>query len=34
MEVASGFFVGKADLKREALVGKKKFYGVIETSRI
>src|SRR6266498_4486604 len=27
----SGFFVRRADLKREALIGKKKFYGVIET---
>jgi len=29
----SGFFVGRADLKREALIGKKKLNGVIETSR-
>jgi hypothetical protein len=33
-EVESGFFVGQADLKREALIGKKKLDGVIETSRI
>jgi hypothetical protein len=30
LNVASGFFVGKADLQREALIGKKKFNGVIE----
>jgi hypothetical protein len=33
MNVASGFFVGKADLQRDALIGKKKFNGVIETFR-
>ena len=31
MEVESGFFVGQAELKSEALIGKKKWYGVIET---
>jgi hypothetical protein len=34
MNVASGFFVGKADLQRKALIGKKEFNGVIETFRI
>jgi hypothetical protein len=27
----SGFFVGQANLEREALIGKKKLGGVIET---
>jgi len=34
LKVESGFFVGQADLKREALIGKKKLDGVIETSCI
>jgi len=32
MNVASGFFVGRAHLKRQALIGKNKLDGVIETS--
>jgi hypothetical protein len=31
MNVESGFFVGQADLKREALIGKQNCNGVIET---
>lgn len=31
MNAESGIFVGQADLKREALIGKKNYNGVIET---